>query len=357
MPRTMRRRGLICDFRHASVERVSRECDSRDTSGWRVFPDAEDSRPGRPGGKVRPGGPGAWRQARPADGHLCNHFSFRGSNTVSKYTRKLRLRGLVVATAMAFAGTAVSAAEVHLDALRDGEQYDRFIVKFRDSAPEAQNAAALQRALERASVGAQQMIQAQRAQAGRIGGRDNKPLEVGHLRRLAVGGEVVRSSRKLNRAEAQELMRQLAANPNVEYVEVDQLMKPVFTPNDTHYGVQWGYFNATGGIRADQAWDVTTGSGVVVAVLDTGITNHSDLNANVIAGYDFISDSSVAGDGNGRDSDPSDPGDYYGGDPSSWHGTHVAGTVAAVTNNAKGVAGTAPGAKVQPVRVLGRGGG
>src|SRR5690606_21058057 len=74
-------------------------------------------------------------------------------------------------------------------------------------------------------------------------------------------------------------------------------------------------------------------------------------------GYDFISSSSVAGDGNGRDSDPSDPGDYYGGYASSWHGTHVAGTVAALTNNAKGVAGTAFGAKIVPVRVLGRGGG
>ncbi|KAA2284216.1 S8 family serine peptidase [Arenimonas fontis] len=258
---------------------------------------------------------------------------------------------------MAFAGSSVSAAEIHFDGLRDGERYDRFIVKYRDGAPEAQNAAALQRALERASVGAQQMIQAQRAQAGRIGAGDAKPLQIGHLRRLSVGGEVVRTNRKLSRAEAQELMRQLAAHPNVEYVEVDQLMKAIFTPNDTRYSEQWGYFNATGGIRADQAWDVSTGAGVVVAVLDTGSTNHSDLNGNTIAGYDMISDSTVAGDGNGRDSDPSDPGDYYGGYPSSWHGTHVAGTVAAVTNNAKGVAGTAFGAKVQHVRVLGRGGG
>ncbi|MFH2077561.1 MAG: S8 family serine peptidase, partial [Pseudomonadota bacterium] len=92
-------------------------------------------------------------------------------------------------------------------------------------------------------------------------------------------------------------------------------------------------------------------------VLDTGYVAHSDLAANIVAGYDFISNTTTAGDGNGRDSDASDPGDYYGGDPSSWHGTHVAGTVAAVTNNAKGVAGTAWGAKVMPVRVLGRGGG
>src|SRR5690606_25372148 len=103
--------------------------------------------------------------------------------------------------------------------------------------------------------------------------------------------------------------------------------------------------------------DVTDGSGVVVAVLDTGITNHSDLNANILPGYDFISDTTVAGDGNGRDSNPADPGDYSGGSNSSWHGTHVTGTIAAVTNNNSGVAGVAPKAKVVPVRVLGRGGG
>src|SRR5690606_35768582 len=152
-------------------------------------------------------------------------------------------------------------------------------------------------------------------------------------------------------------MRQIAANPNVEFVQVDRLLQHTLTPNDSSYSQQWGYFDADAGIRANQAWDVANGSGIIVAVLDTGHVSHSDLNANVSGGYDFINDASVAGDGNGRDSDPSDPGDYYGGNGSSWHGTHVAGTIAAVTNNAKGVAGTAWGATVMPVRVLGRGGG
>jgi serine protease len=162
-------------------------------------------------------------------------------------------------------------------------------------------------------------------------------------------------------------MQQIAADPNVEYVEVDRIMKPVFTPNDTHYAnYQWHYFEAAGGIKADQAWDVTNGSGVVVAVLDTGITSHSDLNANVVAGYDFISDAAMARDGNGRDSNPADEGDWYGanecggthpGSDSSWHGSHVAGTIGAVTNNGSGVAGVAYGAKVQAVRVLGKCGG
>src|SRR5690606_31596802 len=171
------------------------------------------------------------------------------------------------------------------------------------------------------------------------------PLAVRHERRMAVGAEVVSTSRKLDRVEAESLMRQIAANPNVEYIEVDQLLQRALTPNDPRYSQQWGYFNATGGIRADQAWDLATGAGVVVAVLDTGSTSHSDLNANTISGYDMISDATTGGDGNGRDSDPSDPGDYYGGNSSSWHGTHVAGTVAARTNNGVGVAGTAFNAK------------
>ncbi|KAF1013906.1 MAG: Extracellular basic protease [Stenotrophomonas maltophilia] len=114
------------------------------------------------------------------------------------------------------------------------------------------------------------------------------------------------------------------------------------------------------------AWDKATGTGVVVAVIDTGITNHPDLNANILPGYDFISDTALARDGNGRDSNPNDEGDWYGNNEcqpgypasnSSWHGTHVAGTVAAVTNNSIGVAGTAFNAKVVPVRVLGKCGG
>ncbi len=153
-------------------------------------------------------------------------------------------------------------------------------------------------------------------------------------------------------------MRQIAADPNVEYVEVDQIMKPLMTPNDTHYATYlWGLQSGVPGIKADQAWNTTDGSGVVVAVIDTGYVTHSDLGANILPGYDFISNTRVSGDGNGRDADPSDPGDYYRNEDSSWHGTHVAGTVAAVGNNNKGVIGVAYGAKVVPVRVLGRGGG
>ncbi len=172
-----------------------------------------------------------------------------------------------------------------------------------------------------------------------------------------MGADVVVATQKLGRRETAMLIRQLAVDPDVEYVEVDRVLHAVFTPNDTNYVNQWGMTDADAGIRADQAWDIGNGGGVVVAVIDTGITDHSDLNANVLPGYDFVSDPVSSNDGDGRDSDPHDPGDYSGGSNSSWHGTHVAGTVAAVGNNAQGVIGAAWSAKVVPVRVLGAGGG
>jgi serine protease len=280
---------------------------------------------------------------------------------VSKNSRKLRLRGIVAATSFALAAQAAFAAgaqpapRVDLSAIQSGTQFDRFIVKYKDGTPEAASQAALSRSLQSAAVGANQLVQASRLQRGERSAA--KPLAASHVRRMALGADVVATSQKLGRADAETLMRQIAANPNVEYVQIDRILKPTLTPNDTRYAEQWGYTDADAGIRANEAWDIANGTGIIVAVIDTGYVAHSDLAANIVAGYDFIIDTAVSVDGNGRDADPSDPGDAYQGQPSSWHGTHVAGTVAAVTNNAKGVAGTAWGAKVMPVRALGAGGG
>ena len=270
--------------------------------------------------------------------------------------RRLRLHALAAATAVALSSVVAApalAGRADLGGLQSDTAFDQFIVKYKAGAPERHDAAARSRGLDAA---ARTLLGT--SGALRSAGVRADALQISHKRRLPVDADVIRVNRKLDRVDAETLMRQLAADPNVEYVEVDQIMQPLLTPNDPHYATYlWGLKDGVAGIRANQAWDTTNGAGVVVAVLDTGIVSHSDLNANVIAGYDFISDTAVAGDGNGRDSDPSDPGDYYQGDSSSWHGTYVAGTIAAVGNNGAGVIGVAYGAKISPVRVLGRGGG
>lgn len=187
------------------------------------------------------------------------------------------------------------------------------------------------------------------------------------VRTTATGAHVMKMNRKLSLTEAGALAKEMMArDPSIEYAEPDRIMTKMMTPNDPRYTEQWHYYDATGGLRLPAAWDSSTGTGVRVAVIDTGYRPHADLSGQILAGYDFISDTAISNDGNGRDSDASDPGDWvsasecYAGNPasgSSWHGTHVAGTIAATTNNGVGVAGVAFGAKIVPVRVLGKCGG
>lgn len=193
--------------------------------------------------------------------------------------------------------------------------------------------------------------------------------EMHYRHRLASGQfDLLSLQQRVPPAALDRLVAALQRQPGVLSVEVDRMMQHTAVPNDSRYSEQWHYFEGTGGINLEAAWDTHDGSGVVVAVIDTGITGHSDLNANILPGYDFIDDTAVANDGDGRDSDPSDPGDWLQvwecgffnpSQPrdSSWHGTHVAGTIAAITNNGLGVAGVAPGAKVLVARVLGKCGG
>nr|WP_093789621.1 S8 family serine peptidase [Streptomyces sp. cf124] len=185
-------------------------------------------------------------------------------------------------------------------------------------------------------------------------------------RRLGSGAALVDLGEDISKTDVADVISEYRADPQVAYVVPDRLNKPQATPNDTEYTKQWDLYESTAGMNLPGAWDKTTGTGVTVAVIDTGYVAHSDLAANIVGGYDFIADTAVANDGNGRDSNPADPGDWtaanecVAGEPattSSWHGTHVAGTIAAVTNNSKGVAGIAYGAKVSPLRVLGKCGG
>lgn len=243
---------------------------------------------------------------------------------------------------------AADARIVNQAAVQSGAEFSGFIVRFQEGTAERANPGMVASSLQ----GANSMMA--RSANGAPGLR--------HFRRMSLGADVVRTDRALSREEAVQVMQQLATLPGVEYVEPDLILRPALTPNDPRYAEQWGFSSATAGIRANTAWDVATGTGIIVAVLDTGQATHSDMTGNVVAGFDFISNITTANDGNGRDANPADPGDWTTGQcgaasNSSWHGTHVAGTVAARTNNGVGVAGTAFNSRVMPVRVLGTCGG
>lgn len=174
-----------------------------------------------------------------------------------------------------------------------------------------------------------------------------------------------------------DLASRLSTQADIEYAVPDRLRTIRSLPNDPLYAGQW-HLQSTeaAAIRANLAWDITTGSSnVVIAFVDTGVRyDHPDLTTKLLPGYDFISDAPNAGDGDGRDADASDPGDYVSAadtsnaeltglcgpltqQSSSWHGTRVAGILSAASNNSIGIAGTSWGAKLLPVRVLGKCGG
>ena len=149
----------------------------------------------------------------------------------------------------------------------------------------------------------------------------------------------------------------LRGKPGVVIAEPDFVMTAFaaqVTPNDPFYNLQWHYEQ----IQLPAAWALTTGSNSVrVAVLDTGSAPSTDLAPREVAGFDMINDPNIAGDGDGRDSDPTDVGDSTGIQPSSFHGAHVAGTIGAVTNNGSGVSGVTWASQILHLRVLGVGGG
>lgn len=149
-------------------------------------------------------------------------------------------------------------------------------------------------------------------------------------------------------------VRDLQYRSDVEYAQPNFISKSFAVPNDPLYVLQWHYPI----INLPAAWDMTTGSSdVIVGVIDTGVLlAHPDLAGQTVAGYDFIRSPANAGDGDSIDANPNDPGDDRV-NGSSFHGSHVAGTIAAATNNGQGSAGIAWGAKIMPLRALGQLGG
>lgn len=159
-----------------------------------------------------------------------------------------------------------------------------------------------------------------------------------------------------DRERTLELARQLNARADVLYAHPNYIFHALLLPDDESYARQWHY----PAIRLPQAWDVTTGSAsTVVAVVDSGILHvqgdparsHPDFAGKILPGYDFVSTAASAFDGDGRDSDPLD--EILVDGSNSFHGSHVAGTIAAATNNGLGVAGVDWNAQILPVRVLG----
>ncbi|BCX02888.1 MAG: hypothetical protein KatS3mg053_0826 [Candidatus Roseilinea sp.] len=189
-----------------------------------------------------------------------------------------------------------------------------------------------------------------------------------HVREMSGEGHVLRLPQPLPYDEVELITKRLEQLDEVEYASPSGRRFIALTPNDSLYGQQWHYVApAPGnyGANLPAAWDITTGAAsLVVSVIDTGILfDHPDLAGRTVPGYDFITNVFIANDGNGRDPDASDPGDWStssdpcGASPSSWHGTHVAGTIGAATNNSTGVAGINWVSKILPVRALGRCGG
>lgn len=166
------------------------------------------------------------------------------------------------------------------------------------------------------------------------------------------------SARQAANFETVAMIKEFRANIEASTASPNYIYKTFAVPNDPYYVFQWHYPI----IQLPQAWDITTGSRpgnpVIVAVIDTGVVlDHPDLQGQLVSGYDFVSSVLSARDGNGIDANPNDPGDSSSIGMSTWHGTHVAGTVAAKTNNGVGVAGIAANARIMPIRVLGAGGG
>ncbi|MFC5743762.1 S8 family serine peptidase [Dyella tabacisoli] len=292
-------------------------------------------------------------------------------------------------------GQSSSASTYDLSPLQDGKTYRGFIITYKDGSTERGNASTavqnVSAAISRARRTMPNGIRAHGALTSKAPG-----LQYGH--KLASGADLVRTERVLSDVEASAIIKQIADDPAVAFVEpeymlhaVDDAVEPdavaTFTaPNDPHFSVyQWDYVAADGtgffdkqlnalvanwgGANIQKAWSLADGAGVVIASLDTGVTNHPDLNlALANAGYDFLSDHTVSGRAvDGRAPGGWDTGDWTtsnqcgdGGaaENSSWHGTHVFGTAGGqLTNNGVGMAGTAFNAQVVPVRVLGHCGG
>lgn len=186
---------------------------------------------------------------------------------------------------------------------------------------------------------------------------------VNFVRRMQFGWAIFhiesRTGGELDETQTEVAYTKISQHSSVAKASLNKWFKPLRVPNDEYSQFLWGLDS----IGAPAAWDITVGSNAQrLGVVDTGtLRNHEDLSGRTVAGFDFISNSNQAADGNGRDSDFNDPGDGadcgFGQQPSSFHGSHVAGTILANTDNGVGIAGLNWNAQLVTGRALGRCGG
>ncbi len=253
----------------------------------------------------------------------------------------------------------------------------RFVVKYRAGTRELRDAASANQGISAATAraGLNRIVRATARSAAL------PAVQATLLRRMASPGwAVIKASRFLDAGESADFIREMKANPAVESVEIDYLFQHMgirpasYMPDDPESAnKQWNFYNPDSGVNASEAWDISQGEGVVVAVLDSGVVqNTPDLQNNLVPGYDMITDKRVSRrDNDGRVAGGWDTGSWvetnyctgwatketHPAEDSLWHGSHVAGTIAQETNNGQYVAGLAFKAKVLPVRVLGSCGG
>ncbi len=279
---------------------------------------------------------------------------------------------LIAFALCALAGTQLSVAEENNTGVRTRPSADadapvtRLIVKLRSSSQLSVQAGAAtngESALAASAAAAKERVSA-------LATRAKLSMRETH----AIGPNMhVMQVTPLAKGEAlKETMARIQADSDVELVAEDRPVYAHAIPNDPGATNQW-FLQAVqpAAINAYGAWDTTTGdSNVVIAVIDTGVRfDHPDLAGRLIQGYDFVSGDSAtsfktANDGDGRDADASDPGDWVtaqdgcgSASDSSWHGTRVSGIIGAASNNTRGVAGVTWAGRILPVRVLGKCGG
>lgn len=317
-----------------------------------------------------------------------DNLIFTKDDSVKKKPERKRLAALVLmflATPLLAADRPdLAAARMDVSAVEPGQSYSRFIVTYRQSGRQSASADAVVRAADAA------LARAGLSSGNRSSAAGASPA-TRRLRGLASGSHLLMTPRVLDATQTRKFVQALADDPSVAFVQPDYLRRAWMTdartqaasiPDDQYFSrYQWDYLPAHGagfidprtglpesnwgGANIQRAWDLSIGSDIVIAVLDTGVTRHPDLDLTLAdAGYDFISDHEVSGrPTDGRTPGGWDTGDWTSGQcglpsESSWHGSHVFGTAGGQkTHNGVGLAGTAHGAKVLPLRVLGHCGG